>query len=442
MRCAVRPWITAGVAVTGAGMIAVTPVAPPLPGVQERSVQLTANSIITDFVTSVEQGLGSFDSSLTSPGGFFSELTSLGLGALVNPSVAGFPLVGLEGLVSNTTTNVDALLNTFEANPFPIATAPGLQQGLTAVYNDVLANLQTILSGKPLTDIFANPVLNPVSLLTLPALTSLNSLDGPNATLAGLAGIGANIEAALKADDFTTVLNNLELAPTTLLNDYLNGYPVGFDAATGVYTLDRPLNDVITPEFGLLTGPNGSTPLATGTIESLFMARQTLADELSSAGGVNLPTGPLTVEGPGNVALTFHLDQIPGLGSIISKINGALGDICNAIGICLPSIPTDPMANIPLGEITAPSIEQYILDLAKDDTAVAGTINLLPEMGTVPSTTLADLLAPEPILNLGATFNDFFASLGLPVLDINLSLPLNITNSLAEGLNVLFSLPI
>src|SRR5690625_1307293 len=47
---ALRPYLTAGIAVLGAGAIAVTPVAPTLPEVQIPAIQLTATPPLTDWV--------------------------------------------------------------------------------------------------------------------------------------------------------------------------------------------------------------------------------------------------------------------------------------------------------------------------------------------------------------------------------------------------------
>src|SRR5690625_4497002 len=47
---ALRPYLTAGIAVLGAGAIAVTPVAPTLPEVQIPAIQLTAAPPLTDWV--------------------------------------------------------------------------------------------------------------------------------------------------------------------------------------------------------------------------------------------------------------------------------------------------------------------------------------------------------------------------------------------------------
>ena len=108
-------------------------------------------------------------------------------------------------------------------------------------------------------DLYNDPVLNPVSALTLLIQNGLSSGFGANAAEVGWTGIYQNMlpsindistqftgistqlenlltggsfsTSAINTDftnigtDFTTIEKFLSLAPTTLLNDYLNGYP-------------------------------------------------------------------------------------------------------------------------------------------------------------------------------------------------------------------------
>jgi hypothetical protein len=165
--------------------------------------------------------------------------------------------------------------------------------------------------------------------------------------------------------DVTSIGNYLSLAPSTFLNDYLNGYPVVSAAPDPLhsiiptigdaYTLNAPFtattNPAITPEFGLLTNPFsaittdtggfgdgtsssflGTTPLDTGTLASLLQSEQTLSDELLTVtstipgSGVTAPdpTGPLTILGPDTLTFTLDLSKIPVVGDVISLINSTI----------------------------------------------------------------------------------------------------------------------
>jgi hypothetical protein len=165
--------------------------------------------------------------------------------------------------------------------------------------------------------------------------------------------------------DFTTIEKFLSLAPTTLLNDYLNGYqvqsaapdPLAGDVAniSDAYTLNAPFtasdNVSVTPEFGLLTNPDavfttdtsgfgdgtsstflGSSPLETGTLAALLQSEQTLSDELLTVtstvpgSGVTAPdpTGVLTILGPDTLGFDLNLANTPVIGPIIDLINNTI----------------------------------------------------------------------------------------------------------------------
>jgi hypothetical protein len=248
-------------------------------------------------------------------------------------------------------------------------------------------------------DLYNDPVLNPVSALTLllqngiasdfdenalqvgwtgiyqnmlPSITDINTqFSSISAQLENLFTGGSFSQSTIQIDvtnigtDFTTIEKFLSLAPTTLLNDYLNGYQVQSaapDPLAGTipsigdaYTLNAPYtssdNVSITPEFGLLTNPDavfttdtsgfgdgtsstflGSSPLETGTLASLLQSEQTLSDELLTVtstvpgSGVTAPdpTGPLEIFGPNSLDFSVNLDDIPGISTIITTINDTI----------------------------------------------------------------------------------------------------------------------
>jgi hypothetical protein len=379
-----RPGIAAGIALAGASLIAVTPATIQGPDVQHRSVRLVD----------------------------------------VDHGVIPFPEVDYNDMVANTTANWNGLMEMFE-HTTAIYSLPDAvyTQGLTQVFNDLstevqeLAKYSAALSAydaavaaqngqldptgtlppiPTFPDLYNDPVLNPVSVLTLLTQNSLSSGFGANAALVGLTGIYQNMlpsindisaqtqniftqlgneftggtfsMSAIQTDlttigtDFANIEKFLSLAPTTLLNDYLNGYPVqssATDPLAGVvpsigdaYTLNAPFNATdnvtITPEFGLLSNPFaaftidtsgfgdgpsstflGSAPLETGTLAALLQIEQTLSDELLTVtstvpgSGVTAPdpTGILTILGPDTLSFNLDLSQIPVIGDVIDYIN-------------------------------------------------------------------------------------------------------------------------
>ena len=390
-----RPGITAGIALAGASLIAVTPAAVPGPDVQHRSVQLVD----------------------------------------VDHGVIPFPEVDYNDMVANTTANWNGLMDMFD-HTTAIYSLPDAvyTQGLTQVFNDLSTEVQELAKYSaalsvydaavaaqhgaldptgPLPpiptfpDLYNDPVLNPASALTLLVQNSLSSGFGANAAEVGWTGIYQNMlpsindisaqtqsiftqigneftggsfsMSAVQTDlatigtDFANIEKFLSLAPTTILNDYLNGYPVESSAADPLthvissigdaYTLNAPFNAgdnvTITPEFGLLSNPFaafttdtsgfgdgpsstflGTSPLETGTLAALLQTEQTLSDELLTVtstvtgSGVTAPdpTGILTILGPDTLSFTLNLSQIPVIGTVIDyhqrrvipALNGAL----------------------------------------------------------------------------------------------------------------------
>ncbi|HET9876382.1 MAG TPA: hypothetical protein VFQ37_11540 [Mycobacterium sp.] len=260
MQHALRPRITAGVALTGAGIVAVTPIAAPTPlfDVEHRSVQFTGD--------------------------------------------AAFPLVSWDELVANSSPNWDALQPLLSSKFFD---APGVADGWQAVFHDLLTGT-------------SNPVTNPVTLLTEAAMLLISPSYGLTGAVAAIGGVWNDVQVAFQNGDSTTAWADLGKAPSTILNALLNGGP---------------------SQFGWLTGPDGTTPLATGTLYAFGMLQKTVADTLAWAGGVHSMTDPLTV-GSGNLGISLQL-----------------GDILNNAGINIPSeisftIPTEELGgqtvNIPL----------------------------------------------------------------------------------------------
>ena len=179
MARAIRSGITAGVALAGAGLIAVTPAAPSLFDAQHRSVQLTTAGEIN------------------------------------------FPEVGWNDLVANTTANWNGLMDMYD-HTTAIYSLPDAvyTQGLTQVFNDLstevqeLAKYSAALSAydaavaaqngeldptgvlppiPTFPDLYGDPVLNPISALTLLVQNSLSSGFGANAAEVGWTGIYQNM---------------------------------------------------------------------------------------------------------------------------------------------------------------------------------------------------------------------------------------------------------
>jgi hypothetical protein len=438
-----RPRIATGVALVSAGLIAVTPAATPPPDIQQRPVRLTT----------------------------------------VDAGEINFPEVGWNDLVANTTANWNGLMDMYDQTT-AIYSLPSTvyTEGLPQVFKDLTTELQALATyaaavaaqnGEldptgtlpPLPDFFADPALNPVSALTLVLQNALSSTFASNAAEVGWTGVYQNMVpsindmttqfgsistqlenlltggsfsmSALQTDitsigtDLTQIGTFLSLAPTTILNDYLNGYPVESSAAdplAGVvpsigdaYTLNAPFNAndnvATTPEFGLLTNPFatvtadtggfgdgtssdflGTTPLETGTLASLLQTEQTLSDELLTetstiaGSGVTAPagTGALTVLGPDSINLNLNLLGIPVVGDIISSINTAITAVNTAVSDLISSLNT--FVADTLNAVVNPFINSVndvlsvINDIPGVDIGSIGDVSLtIPSIEAIPS---------------------------------------------------------
>ncbi len=263
--------------------------------------------------------------------------------------------------------------------------------------------------------------------------------------LTGWTGSPNNIQVAESAGNYQAVLENFLLSPTTVANDFLNGYQPG-NAGT-------PFTDLISPEFGFLTNPDTAvtattTPLATGTIDAFQIQQQTLADELSATGGADL-TSKLPLLGPGMLELDLNVDKILGgllpnginlpVGTLLSDagITGSLATLIekylgNSIPIPVSTLeailsPTGTLGipvNIPGIDTTVPS---YAADLSHDLLAVAGSVGPL-------SSALPTLLMPDPSIDVVPPLTGLLTDLGLPVSIVSGSLPLDLTGVTADVL--------
>ncbi|MGC2376178.1 MAG: hypothetical protein WA622_03260, partial [Mycobacterium sp.] len=158
-----RPWVTTGVVLVGAGLIAVTPAAMPLPDVQHRQVRLA------DY--------DEYDAS-----------------QLASATEANWQ--GLESILGSSNWTTD----------------PDISQGLSTLFSDLSTGT-------------SNPVTNPIDLLTEGALLLTSSGDASNAASTALTAVTDNVESALSSGDYSTALTDVEDSGTTVLYAFLNGYP-------------------------------------------------------------------------------------------------------------------------------------------------------------------------------------------------------------------------
>jgi hypothetical protein len=271
MQLALRPWITASVALTGASLVALPPIAAVPPDVQVRDVRLT--DAATDILTPYEELFSNTSANLQS----LSE----------NVLAGGFP--ALQQIIANQEGYFQQII----ADPSSVTQIPGE----IAAHLQAVINLLTNLTPEITTDVSHLPVQ--LSVDFPPAIDVLLGGIGPFVTT--LDEIH-DISGQLTSTDLTTLFTTLIDAPANILNAYLNGQD-----SLGVLGLDVPaFNGILVPE-------------------QPFDADLSLGNLINDLGLGNLSLGDLLNDlGLSNLDLSTLLGGL-NLGDLINDLN--LGDL-------------------------------------------------------------------------------------------------------------------
>ncbi|WP_343575631.1 hypothetical protein [Mycobacterium sp.] len=300
----VRPWVTTGIVIAGASLIAVTPVGAPQPDVQHRQLRLV------DYTE--------YDA---------SQLTS----------ATDTNLSGLESVLSSSNWTTD----------------PDISQGLSTLFSDLSTGA-------------SNPVTNPISLLSEGALGLLSGNDAANAASTALTAVTDNVESALSSGDTSTALTDLENGGTTVAYAFLNGYPdavgSGNDispefglltntadgAATGQIDSLAQLSNTVADEVSALGGGDlttSPTVLGPGSLD-LSVNLDSLLNTLGSGGNLTLP-----------ISLDSLLSDVAPSGTLTLPVSldGLLNDAAPSGTLTLP-VSLDGLLNdaAPSGTLTLP----------------------------------------------------------------------------------------
>jgi hypothetical protein len=307
-------WITTGIALVGASLVAVIPVTAPRPDVQHRQFRLT------DY--------DEFD-----------------LSQLTTTTEANWS--GLESVLSSSNWLTD----------------PDISQGLSTVLSDLSTGT-------------SNPVTNPISLLTEGALLLTSSGDASNAASTALTAVTDNVESSLSSGDYSTALTDLEDGPTTVLYAYLNGYPetVGSGlispefglltnttdgAATGEIDALQQVSNTIADEVSAVGGGDLTTTPTLVDPGSLDLSVNvgTILNDLAPSGSVTLP-----------VSLDSLLSDAAPSGTLTLPVtlDSLLSDTAPGGTITLPFSLNDLLAGAtPGGTVTLPiSLDGLLIDAA------------------------------------------------------------------------------
>lgn len=392
MQQALRPYATAGIALVGASMIAVTPTVLPPPVAQVRSVQLV--DAWSDLISTTTANLDSIVSNASSSDitQLFNELVTNPFGVIealanfdptVTTDLSSLPATisvelppGLElaiaglGATGATLTTLETVAQQLQTDPSLTNISEGLATVLNSylngaqevslldgaitipLYNGLLApetsanidiNLPDLinalgLGNTPLTDLDLSSLLSQIGLgdLNLGTLFDDLTLDGSPLSDLGLGTLLAGL-----TDPITTlggVLNLLGLdgldLPSLSLTNILDG--LGLD--TGVDLNSLTLSDVLS-DFGINSPLSDLSGLSLSSILTSF--------------GVDLPTGATL----GATTLTSLLGDLGlgslGLGDLLSDAGTALGGPVETVVNTLFLIPNveNLLNEVNLGEL-------------------------------------------------------------------------------------------
>jgi hypothetical protein len=288
MQVASRPRINVGLAVVGASVIAVCPLAPQmpdvhLPSVQSAAVELasTVSAIAAPVVNPIEQWTQVVQAAITNLGAIGQTLAKdpapILQQILANQSADGVILGNASAAASTAlTTAAQALPAALQAAATSLE-AGNVTAAVTALTGPVLPLVLGLIDAGftgadawqvavNVTQNFANAVavvpnlvLSGVLAVASPLISDINAS----------AAIGQAVVDAGKAGDLEGVVTALVNAPATLTGATLNGY--GTNPVLG------------TPEGGLLSGVGEIPGITDGTIAGLLALRDTIAKALAPA---------------------------------------------------------------------------------------------------------------------------------------------------------------
>jgi hypothetical protein len=384
MEHSLRPYVTAGVVLAGASLIAAAPLGPSAVQIQIRAVQLASvEGLAADVVSAAAAPEQEFPVSTLGDvfTNAFANLQSLGSEFTGNPTpiitalmenqliysndlasaaeTAGtnlvsalqdFPTVisnAMSDLTSGDFFDAQALITQFLTQT-PLSVLRPLDNGFFEVAQSMQNNLENLLSSP---DYYANAdSLSDGSLSSsVPQWFSelvQAQLLAPHAAELAFSGVGQDIVTAMQDGDSTSAFNDVVNAPATILDAYLNGYNLGDDGGGGMTKLLDAVPEIMrnVSAQGLLSEE--------GTVATMREATETIAREISPQREFE------TADAAGVAAGSADLHSVVGDLSTLLSPDTALGELATAF---------DPNA---LADITslltadlAPNASGWVTDL-------------------------------------------------------------------------------
>jgi hypothetical protein len=381
MELALRPYVTAGVVIAGAGLLAVAPLGPPAVELQTRAVQLTAaQDIVADVVSAAAIARGQEFPVSTWADVFtntFSNLENIGsdftndptpiLSAIMqnqldysNELTTGWETAGTNlvnalqdfpdvlskffgDLTSGDVYSADQVITQFLTEA-PLSVLRPLENAFFEVGQSITNNLDNVFSSG---DVYYNTASSDsLGEFSVPQwFTEIMQamLMGPHAAEVAFAGVSQDIVDALQNNDDSLAFSDLLNAPSTILDGFLNGYDLGDDGGGGT-TLASDVTDImrVSGAQGLLSEE--------GSVETIRRATETIAGDL----------GERAKEALTSVDASATTDWSAIVGDIGTWLNPdtALGEIATAFD---PNAVAD-LTSLLSGDL-APNASAWVVDL-------------------------------------------------------------------------------
>jgi hypothetical protein len=428
MQHVLRPYATAGVALVGASIIAVTPVAAPPIGVQVRPVQLV--DAWSDLVANTTANLDSIISNASS-----SDITQVFSELLTNPYGVIAALANLDPTVTTDVTSLPATISVELPPGLELAIAGLGSSGatLTAV-ESVAQQLQSDPSFTNLSEGVAtilNAYLNGqdnVSLLdgaiTIPLYNGILAPETSadvNINLTGLIDALGLGNTPLTDLDLSSLLSQIGLGDLNLgsLFSDLGLSTKGLGDLLGDPTLGTLLNDLglggLTSADGLGLGSFSLTSLLTDLGLNSSLGNVTLTQVLDALGLNSVDLTSLT--NVGSVSLSSLLTDLGvgtvGVGTLLEGVPG-IATLLDPIFTADPALLTALNTNFDLSDLVAaltpgsPDLTTVLGDLGITLPSPFSITDLLTALGVpIPSTT-------DP-LTIGSLITEVLNQLGLPI---------------------------
>jgi hypothetical protein len=383
MEHSLRPYVTAGVVLAGASLIAAAPIGPAAVQIQARAVQLTAIEGLAADVVSAAAAPQEFPVSTLADvfTNAFANLQSLGSEFTSNPTPIITALMENQLIYSNDLASAAETAGTNLVNAlqdFPTVISNAMSDLASGDFFDAETSITQFLTQAPLSVLrpldngffevaqsmsnnFENLFGTPNYYASADSVSdgSLSSsvpqwfselvqaqLLAPHAAELAFAGVGQDIVTAMQDGDSTAAFNDLMNAPATILDAYLNGYNLGDDGGGGLGTmLDAvPATMKNVSAQGLLSEE--------GTVATMREATETIAREISPQKALE------TADAAGAASASADLNTVVGDLSTLLSPDTALGELATAF---------DPNAIADISSLLtadlAPNASGWVVDL-------------------------------------------------------------------------------